>query len=163
MAAGATYTPIATQTVSVAATIVTFASINSSFTDLIIVANTTNSINTDTWIRFNGDSGTNYSSTYIRGDGTSALSGRRSSFNRILIEENGTGTNIDMTRVHVQNYTNTSVYKTIISRSDAASNGISAIAGLWRNTAAISQIDIGADSGTFAIGSTFTLYGISSA
>jgi hypothetical protein len=64
------------------------------------------------------------------------------------------------------NYSNTSTYKTSISRSgNPASEGTDVIVGLWRNTAAISTIDIVTLSGgtQFVAGSIFTLYGIAAA
>lgn len=158
-----TYTPIATYTVPSAQVSYTFSSIPSTYTDLVVVVASSNSTNTDTYAQFNGDTGTNYSSTYLRGDGSNAYSGRRSNINRILIEENGTGTGQMVTRLMVQNYANSTTYKTMLTRADAASNGTSAVVGLWRNTAAITSILIGSDSGTFNTGSTFTLYGIKAA
>lgn len=155
-----TYVALQTQVLGSAAASVTLSPIPSGYTDLLIVVASSNSTNTDTYIRFNGDSSSAYSSTYIRGDGSSAYSGRRSSFNRILIEENGTGTGQMVTKIAVQNYSNSTTYKTILSRADAASNGTSAVVGLWSNTAAITSILIGSDSGNFQTGSTFTIYGL---
>ena len=63
----------------------------------------------------------------------------------------------------IQNYANTTTYKTMISRaSDATQNAI-AYVGLWRSTSAINSITLSVSAGTFAIGSTFTLYGIKAA
>lgn len=158
-----TYTPLATTTLGSSAASYTFSSISSAYTDLVIIVASSNSSNTDTYVRFNSDSGSNYSSTYLRGDGFSTYSNRRTSFNRILIEENGTGTGQMTTRLMVNNYASTTAYKTIMSRADAASNGTSMVVGLWRNTPAITSIEVGSDSGTFNAGTTFTLYGIKAA
>jgi hypothetical protein len=47
-----------------------------------------------------------------------------------------------------------------LARGNIASGGTEAVVGLWRNTAAITDIQLFAAASTFAIGSTFTLYGI---
>jgi hypothetical protein len=49
-----------------------------------------------------------------------------------------------------------------LTRANAAQYGTDAIVNLWRSTAAITRIDI-TSTGTFSIGSTFTLYGIQAA
>ena len=75
MAAGSTYTPIATTTLGSAATSYTFTSIPSTYTDLVLVGNLSSSSNTNISIRIYSDSGTNYSNTYLTGvNGTGASS-----------------------------------------------------------------------------------------
>lgn len=112
-------------------------------------------------IRFNGDTGTNYSDTILRGDGSSATSGRHSSSSYIQIS----GSNVSNTawatfKVDVMNYSNATTNKTAISRNSQSDVVVNSVVGLWRNTAAITSITIILASGTFKIGSTFTLYGI---
>ncbi len=64
--------------------------------------------------------------------------------------------------INVMNYSNTTTYKTILSRSSDLYTEASV--NLWRNTAAITSIIIGAQGAyTFSAGSTFTLYGIKAA
>ena len=70
----------------------------------------------------------------------------------------GTSTNIQ-----IMNYSNTTTYKTALSRSNNANTGTDAIVGLWRSTAAINSIVVLISGNQFATGSTFTLYGIKSA
>jgi hypothetical protein len=66
---------------------------------------------------------------------------------------------------NIQNYANTTTYKTALNRSNAASQGVEALVTLWRSTAAINSITISTDNGGSIIdtGSTFSLYGIKSA
>ena len=63
------------------------------------------------------------------------------------------------------NYSNTTTYKTALSRGMDTTNGyVQAHVGTWRNTAAITSVTVLANSGsTLASGCTFTLYGIASA
>jgi hypothetical protein len=66
--------------------------------------------------------------------------------------------------INVMNYANTTTYKTSISRGNNSANRVRAYVALWRNTAAITSIQIITNGAiNFATGSTFTLYGIASA
>jgi hypothetical protein len=178
MAAGNTYDAIATQTLSSAATTVTFSSISGSYTDLVIICSvqSTSAANTDSryWLRLNNDSATNYSTTYLVGNGTAASSTRDSNRSQI---DNVTpiSTTAEFTPVtyNVLNYSNATTYKTTLQRAGQKNNNtgvggtgsfMGAAVSLWRSTAAINRVDIVcAVNGQFAIGSTFTLYGIAAA
>jgi hypothetical protein len=168
MAAGNTYTAIATQTLGSAATSVTFSSIPSTYTDLILICSMIATATLDSRVTFNSDSGTNYSATRLMGDGTSATSNRSS--NRAWIDLNyvgGVGTTAPTTSIlQMNNYSNATTYKTTLLRANELSGtyqGTEAAVGLWRNTAAITRLDIVASASTFATGSTFSLYGIAAA
>jgi hypothetical protein len=166
MAAGSTYTPIATTTLGSAAASYTFSSIPSTYTDLIIIANfNTATGNQSTNITVNGDTGTNYSWTYLLGNGTAASSSRGSTDNRIFNGSSATATSGNTTNsiIQFQNYSNTTTYKTTLSRSNAADYFTQATVGLWRNTAAITSITLTSPSYNYIAGSTFTLYGIAAA
>ena len=158
-----TYEPIATQTLVATAGTVTFTSISGAYTDLVLIANRRYSnIGTgvdNTLITFNNDSGANYSNTYMN-NGPGA--GRISSANSLYTSAGGNETaqrySVDIW--NIMNYSNTTTYKTSLMRMDFGSTMLQQWVGLWRSTAAINRIDINGSSGTFAIGSTFTLYGI---
>ena len=76
----ATYEKIATNTLGSAAASVTFSSISGSYTDLVLVCSgKSNTGSLDyTRIRVNSDTGSNYSRTYLGGNGSIAYSGRDS-------------------------------------------------------------------------------------
>lgn len=159
----ATYEPISTTTLGTAQASVTFSSVSQAYTDIIVVVSGTVSANQYVAMRFNSDSGTNYSFTRIAGDGTSAVSARGTSetFGRLAI---GNPTNLFNVIGQIQNYSNTTTYKTWLSRSNIPADYVGAIAGLWRSTSAISTIQIlTTTADTFSIGTTFTLYGIKAA
>jgi len=156
MAAANTYSQIASTTLGTAAASVTFSSIAGTYTDLVLVVDSTiTDGSVDTYIRINGDSSTNYSRTYLYGDGTSAVSGRNSTTDRI-----GSGSK---TIHNAMNYANTTTYKTAIARYGTAGSLSLAQAALWRSTAAITSLSINTIASTFTTGSTFNLYGILSA
>ena len=165
MAIDNTYQAIATQTLGSAAASVTFSSISGAYTDLVLSCAITAGNTGDGYLRFNSDTATNYSDTVLRGNGSAASSVRDSSAAGIDIGPTSliTGTEVGPVKIQIQNYSNSTTYKTCLIRFDEATNSVSAIVGLWRNTNAITAIDIVSRSGTWGVGSTFTLYGIKAA
>lgn len=166
MAKTATYSLINSTTLGSAQSSVTFSSIPSTFTDLVLVCNGGVTIAAaNAHLRFNSDTGSNYSDTNITGTGSAASSGRSTSQTSCILNSYGYPEN-DMNWnciVHIMDYSNTTTYKTLLSRSNQADNGVSALVGLWRSTAAITTIDvisIFSGSPQFSIGTTFKLYGI---
>jgi hypothetical protein len=163
MAAGSTYTPIATYTLPSAQASYTFSSISGAYTDLVLVINviSTSSSANYLYLQYNGDTGSNYSTTILSGTGTSAVSDRFANRTNFNIDYYATpNTEIGNRIVQIQNYSNTTTYKTGLVRANRAGGGTDAIIGLWRSTAAITSILITHDTAQFATGSTFTLYGI---
>jgi hypothetical protein len=152
-----TYEAIASQSVT-SVSLVDFTSIPSTYTDLFIAWTATSSANTGYKLQFNSDTATNYSVTYIYGDGSTAVSGRDPNING-LAGMGRTGTSQGVGRVNVMNYSNTTTYKTVLGRGDLASQLTMATVGLWRSTSAINAIRIAPESGTITAG-TFSLYGI---
>jgi hypothetical protein len=165
MAAGSTYTPIATQILGSSASTVTFSSIPSTYTDLVLITSTQSNISSgsdDINVVINSDSTTgHYSMTYLYGTGSSAVSSRTAG--RIGIgRQDSTEFGVGVT--HFQNYSNTTTYKSVLSRGSAASQITIAYVGLWQSTSAINQLVLSPSSAsTFSTGSTFTLYGIAAA
>ena len=160
-----TYVALATQTLGSAAASVTFSSISSAYTDLVLVAQPLKTTAGGGTLRYqvNSDSGTNYSNTTLYGDGSTAGSDRASSavYGRIGF---WTGDNQGNTFIaNFQNYSNTTTYKTVLSRTNNLGSLMGATVNLWRSTSAITSIYIYNDGGNFAAGSTFSLYGIKTA
>ena len=166
MAAGSTYTPIATTTLGSAAASVTFSSLGS-YTDLVLIVAAQPQTNNDALLlRFNGDTAGNYSYTALQGNGTAASSQRESNKTQGFRIANGfpNSTNYGLSIVSIMNYGNSTTYKTAIARGNNAGTQTDAYVGLWRNTAAITSIAIVPESlNTLLTGSTFTLYGIAAA
>lgn len=162
-----TYDPIATTTLGSANSTITFSSIPGTFTDLrlVIVANQTGS-NDLPVIRFNGDTGNNYSHTHIGGNGSAGFSGRSSNASGIRFMSNTpflTGSRPNLTIVDIFSYSATSVFKSVLANAnnnDGGSGSIWRSVGLWRNTAAITSVTLNVGIETMTAGSTATLYGI---
>lgn len=159
-----TYEPIATTTLGSAQSSVTFSSISGSYTDLVLVVSGKRDTGSadDFLVRFNGDSGSNYSRTFLYGDGTTAASGRESNQTsaKLLYMDS---TNWTATTLVFFNYSNSTTYKTAMNRTNLPGVVTSTNVALWRNTAAITSISITASSNNIASNSTFTLYGIKAA
>ena len=158
----ATYEPIATTTLGSAAASITFSSITSAYTDLRIVLRH-QLITSDGFVyfTFNGDTGTNYSYTQLRGDGASATSSRNTNVTALqriysYIAQPA------MSLIDIFSYTG-STNKTVLYTSEADQNGsgnVLRLVGLWRSTSAITSITLTGINGNLATGTTATLYGI---
>lgn len=168
----ATYEKIATTTLGSATASVTFSSISGSYTDLVLVAvaRTDRAEYDDIMgMQFNSDTTTNYSTTIVNGNGTTATSSRQTSVAYITSRVGAASATAGVwTPVifNIQNYSNATTNKTALCRfnepvSGGTDYGVGATVGLWRSTAAITSILLKPIVGTNLIsGSTFTLYGI---
>jgi hypothetical protein len=157
-----TYEPIATTTLS-GGTSYTFSSIPATYTDLVLVlVVATASGGSNLALQYNGDTASNYSFSRVYGTGTTAASSRAANVPDNYVGD--LGTTISTNIIQIQNYANTTTYKTALSRSNDASQSAQAWVTLWRNTAAINAIKVYSTGGqTFANGSMLTLYGIKAA
>lgn len=108
-------------------------------------------------VRFNGDTGSNYSRVLILGDGSTTVGG---SSNTADFMEGGTV--VSTALLNIMEYSVTDKQKTVIGRNGPANNIVTVLTGRWANTAAINQIVISPVSQTISAGSTFALYAIAS-
>jgi hypothetical protein len=168
----ATYEPIASQTLGSDTATVTFSGIPSTYTDLVLVADTKRTVagtgGTDLNVRVgNGtaDTGSNYSSTYLQGNGSSAGSGRQSSQSSFgytgSAQTSAASTGISV--LHFMSYANTNVYKTVLVSVAVPVEFARRVVNLWRSTSAIDIIEIYGASGSIKAGSVLSLYGIKAA
>lgn len=164
----ATYDSIATTTLG-SAGIITLSSIPSTYTDLRVVIVGSNVTFAQGWsMRFNGDTGTNYSTTLIHSNGSNIGSSRQINATSIFIGDyvlnNDTVTTL--CTVDVFGYSG-STFKETLHNEAGDKNGAGTTiqgVGLWRNTAAINSITIRNDGGNnLAAGTRVTLYGIKAA
>lgn len=155
-----TYESIASTTLGSAQASVTFSSLGS-YTDIVLVYTHTTGANGHIGLRFNGDTGSNYSATVVYGEG-SAGSARTTNTTYVRTGHNAIQNNFNMI-VHIQNYGNSTTNKTVIARNNADTAGTYATAGLWRSTAAITSITVLNDSSNLQAGTVVTIYGIKAA
>jgi hypothetical protein len=129
------------------------------------------------WMRFNGDSGANYSSLGLEAGSSSVGSNRNTGatkIERLPIPSDGRVTDTDIfgtIKIWIPNYANTTGYKQVLQMG-AIENAsttdwqwiLNPAAALWDNTAAIDEIEMFPQNGdNLKAYSTFTLYGIKGA
>ena len=162
----ATYEKIATNTLTTTTASITFSSISGSYTDLVLIfQGGVDTSNGGLRMELNSDTGSNYSQTSLAGDGTSAASARNSNVTQARISSDfGMVNNLNYNSItSLNNYSNSTTYKTWLSRNNLSSAGAESVIGLWRNTAAITSIKLVPSANSFASGCTFTIYGIKAA
>ena len=162
--AGTTYEPLATNTLTSSASAVTFSSISASYTDLVLVVNgkTTGTGPSSFGFRFNGDTGSNYSLNIVYGNSGGVASTRTNNGNYTSGGQTDSSTPFNPCIFHINSYSNTATYKTVLFRSNMPDTQLTFGISTWRNTAAINSIEINHfdAGGSWASGSSFTLYGI---
>jgi hypothetical protein len=164
MPAGVTaYTALANVTLGSSASTVTFSSISGSYRDLVLVMQATTTGTAFSRIRFNNDSGGNYSWVTMEGNGSSAQSNQGNGGNNLPLP---TGSSMDsssnwMNIIHVFDYTQTNKGISGLMRSNNPSDRTAAVAFRWGVTAVINQVQFIGNNQPFAAGSTFALYGVS--
>ena len=167
--ATATYDKIATTTLGSAASSITFSSIAASWTDLRLVFAPIGSVaGNSIRMQLNGDTASNYSETFLYADGTTAASTNNTSVTFLTVGVGGTSTFPKLKTLDFFSYAG-STYKTLLLTSsddqNAAGSDVSRHVQMWRNTAAITSINLylSGVSQTYAAGTTATLYGIKAA
>jgi len=157
-----TFEPIATSTAGGSSPTISFTSIPATYTDLYLVITGTIGISDATMLmQYNGDTATNYSSNVLSGNGSAAQSFRDTTSSTMYCGRISTVQSPNI--IQIINYSNTTIYKTFVSRGNSDTR-VSAFVGTWRNTNAITSISITFNgAGNFASGTTATLYGIKAA
>ena len=148
----------------------TFSTISGSYTDLILqYEGRTTSTDQNLEIQINTDTAAHYDRQLLQANSTTAAASESISDTKILVGAI-TGTSVSAAlpssgQLIFPSYARTSFYKTVIVDSLYCGTDASAgfyrfaIAGWWRSTAAITQIDLYPDAGNWASGSIATLWG----
>jgi len=165
------YDALATVTVpSGGASSITFSAIpQTGYSHLQIRASATNGVQDDAVVRFNGDTGNNYSWHLLVGNGSAAQAYNATGVSsmRGICLLSPTGSVVGGGVTDILDYTNPNKNKVIRSLTGMDNNSGSTVAqiqfwsGSWYNTSAINTINIFPLGGTaFSQNSTFSLYGI---
>jgi hypothetical protein len=166
-----TYTLISSNLLASSAASVTFTSIPATYTDLVVrvsARGTTSATSVTTVYRLNGDTTSNYSYRRLSGDGSAASSVGDSNniFQYIaagIPAATATANTFGSLEVYIPSYTvsaNKPMSVFSVQENNITAAQINAIAHLWRNTAAITSIEFALNTGDFASGTSFYLYGI---
>lgn len=153
-----TYKPLATFTVGTPVQTVTFSSIDQSFRDLIIVVEGLYETGTgNVLLRFNGDSGSNYSNVWMLGTNSSKSS---AAFTGSFAYGGGFNSSTRGVSVwDIMDYSVTNKHKSVLNRSGTHADASYAWASRWANTSAITSVQVWANT-KFWTNSTISLYGI---
>jgi hypothetical protein len=163
-----TYTLISSNTVGASSvSSVTFSSIPSTYTDLILKwAGRVDGTNDQTWISFNGST-SNFTNKVLYGNGSSAAS---TSIDRYLGYHDPTVTNSGSiwgnAEIYIPNYagsTNKSLSSDSVWENNEAAAYVALSTNLWSNTAAITSITLSPAAGNYVQYSSFYLYGVKNA
>lgn len=148
-------------------TSITFSSIPSGYTDLLLTASArdnTGNVGNFLNIDLNSSGGTGFTNRFLNANGSTASS--NSAYGRLVIEYCGNSSTANAFgngEIYFSNYTSSN-YKSYSCNSVSENNGTTAYvnmtAGLWSNTAAINAINLSANTGSITANSTFTLYGV---
>lgn len=163
--------PIATNLLASATSTITFSNIPNTYKHLQIryIARSTRA---DAYgyfrIRFNGDSGSNYSSHNLYGTGATVASNASTSASSIestqITGASATASIFGAGVIDILDYANTNKFKTErFLTGDDRNNTQGFIyfkSGLWMNTAAITSITISDEFNNFDTNTRFSLYGI---
>jgi hypothetical protein len=132
----------------------------------VLVTNGSSSVQSQARIRFNGDTGSNYSAVIMRG-GTGGPASGSGTFSALELPWNEiTATDRFVLVTQIMDYSATDKHKTVLNRSNAttAAQGFAVFAEAWRwaNTSAVTSIVVATLYGSWNTGTTFNLYGIAS-
>ena len=173
MPAENTYVPIFTANGTGSSAIISFTSIPSTYTDLVIAGSYSGTAGAGFDMTLNNvTTNTSYSLTRITFSGASATSYRSSNQNQFSLNYNGTiaiTPEYSTILINLFNYANTTTYKTMLAKYGNTGTDLGPIAGQWRGstgsaTEAINRIDLKAAGGAnWTTGTTFSLYGIKAA
>jgi hypothetical protein len=167
------YESIATTTVGSGGTAtITFSSIPATYTHLQLrwIARSARTAVEDSFrITLNSDSGTNYTSHYLAGDGAAVYAGVQGTSMNYMVFGSQAGASAGASTfsgavVDLLDYSTTTKYKTTRTLTGYDNNGsgsISLLSSLWMSTAAVNSITIVTSTAVnFAQYSSFALYGI---
>jgi hypothetical protein len=157
----AKFTVLGNTTLATASASVTFSSIPSGYKDLVVIVDALGSGgDAAIFLRFNSDTGSNYSYVTMSGNGSTSNS-TNGTLSFVLSGIAATTTQRAIANHQISDYSTTNKHKTLLTRGNNANGlGTYAVASRWANTAAINAIEVYTGSNSYAIGSTFRLLGV---
>ena len=173
MASGPTYTPLAWTSLGAASATITLSSIPTGYTDLRLVFTAPSASNlAQVYLRFNGDTATNYSYRMVYGNGGVGTGAAQSS-NAILTDyalavqtsNMPVGLIADiMSYTYAKYKTVLTTYFMSLNASSGTTGDVEHGVGVWRSTATINSITVtSTTAAAFNAGTTVALYGIAAA
>ncbi len=166
---GGDLTLISRQTISVATPTITFSAIPGTYRDLLLsttIRGTHNAASTELHVTFNGDTGANYDSFRNNTFGAAVTYGGTYMDVAAISAATSPANTPSQDEYVIANYVSTTFHKVItgnggfkLANSGGGNINGEAITGYWRNTAAITQIDLNLTADNFEVGTDVALYG----
>ena len=162
-----TYTLISSNTLGSSASTITFSSIPSTYTDLVLrISSRFDGNSSSLAISFNGNTSSVYRNTYLSANGTTtetSQSGSTNIFLRGVNTSTSTANTFGNIEVYIPNYqvaANKPFSSFGANENNATLATLEINAGLFLSTTAITSIGLSGDGYNFVSGSSFYLYGI---
>ena len=147
---------------------VSFTNIPNTYSHLQIRGVATSASTPRIYLRYNSDSGSNYTYHFLEGNGGSAVAsaGANQTENWLFINGFIAANNPAPFVIDILDYKDANKFKTMKSLHGNDNNSfgyVSLASGLWRSTSAISSIELFTNTSTFSANSQFALYGVEAA
>lgn len=161
------YQLIETVTLTSAASSIEFTAIPQDGVDLLVVYSLRqDTISNSPAVRFNNDSGSNYSSIRLigNGSGVSSTTVTLTQINTLSTSSDQTASTFSNASLYISNYTSSSAKSTShdeVQENNATDSIQRLVAGRYNDSAAITSIVASLSSGSLIAGSTASLYKIS--
>lgn len=157
-----TYDLIATTTLAAASPDVVLSSIPAIYRDLVLVIEGNTATSGRPVVRFNADTGSNYTSIMMAGGSSPYSTTTSTTFIDPIPDYSVTGKFSAIWQI--MDYSATDKHKTALVRlNQHAGNVVHATAGRWANTNAVTTVTMLTNNGAnYSSGTTFSLYGIAS-
>jgi len=151
-----TYIPIASITLGSTTSSVTFSNIPQNYRDLVLLVEHTSTQTGETFFKFNNDTGSNYHRVFVDARNGSTSTSIQTQMSAFYAPAGDRTTGI----MNILDYSKTDRHKTSIIRFGNATYTVQPHGQRWANNAAITEINLDPNSGSYNTGSTFSLYGI---
>jgi hypothetical protein len=157
-----TYVLLNQVTLAATASEVAFSNLPQNYSDLVVVIDGSSSSITNWRIRFNGDSGANYSFIALSGTGSGTAGNTyiNEVFATYVWQNYSATTSRMMARLQIMDYSALDKHKTMLARSDSGVGSTELFANRWGNTAAVTSFNLFPQNTTWVSGTSFYLYGI---
>jgi hypothetical protein len=133
---------------------------------MVVRSTTANTNNDEVFMRFNGDSGSNYSWHRLSGNGSTVTSGAGTSTTYMRAGEvtrnSNTADMFSAAVIDILDPFETSKYTTtrLLTGNAGTANIIGLFSGNWRDTNALTSIYLAPEANSWQTGSRFSLYGL---
>ena len=150
-------TALATVTLQAASSTVTFSGIPNTYRDLLLIVNVPETVGASTtYLRFNDDSGSNYTVVRLRGNGSAADGYSATIEGAILFWDPPLDC---MATAKIFDYSANDKHKTVLLKDSIPANRFDIQTARWANSNPITSLSAETGAGTFSAGSTFSLFG----